>query len=349
MKLLYFSQIAWQWIKQRPHFLSEELASAGYEVHYFYRYPVGNYRAWNNENKNIKKLVVKGYAVCPFALRFACIEKLNNFYLRKRVFQKDYDIVIFADPRLVGILPENYSGRVIYECMDLYGAFYSGKIRRFIEQAEKKLCARADHIVVSSENLRKHIINDCGIPTDKITLIRNAVSDKLFFDNNTEIFSPADFSYIGTIGKWFDWDAVIACAKALPQCKIRLVGPYEFRPSSLPENIELYGKVSHNKVPGLIKASKVLLMPFKLNELIKAVDPVKIYEYLSLGRNVLAPHYEELEHFLPNDRLNFYRTQEEFIRQAETLLTINTPAVPQNEFYQKNNWKERAWQLMKIL
>ena len=41
----------------------------------------------------------------------------------------------------------------------------------------------------------------------------------------------------------------------------------------------------------------ILLLPFQVTELTRAVDPVKLYEYIALGRPVLAARYPELHQF----------------------------------------------------
>ena len=38
-------------------------------------------------------------------------------------------------------------------------------------------------------------------------------------------------------------------------------------------------------------------MPFKLNDIIRDVDPVKLYEYISMGKPVISVYYKEVNQF----------------------------------------------------
>ncbi len=38
-------------------------------------------------------------------------------------------------------------------------------------------------------------------------------------------------------------------------------------------------------------------MPFKLNDIVEAVDPVKLYEYINFNKDILTISYKEIERF----------------------------------------------------
>lgn len=40
-----------------------------------------------------------------------------------------------------------------------------------------------------------------------------------------------------------------------------------------------------------------LIMPFILNDIISDVDPVKLYEYISMGKNIISVKYREVKRF----------------------------------------------------
>ena len=84
-------------------------------------------------------------------------------------------------------------------------------------------------------------------------------------------------------------------------------------------------------------------MPFQINELILSVDPVKLYEYINFGKNILSVRYKEIERF--KDFVFFYDDYASFISQIkkmkEQLSTIynNEERI---KFLQKNTWEKRA-------
>ncbi len=91
-------------------------------------------------------------------------------------------------------------------------------------------------------------------------------------------------------------------------------------------------------------------MPFKVNEAILAVDPVKLYEYIDFGKNILSIEYPEIERF--KDFVYFYTDYESYIRQIDCLL--NTASVKYTVehselFLNQNTWQCRATEIARIL
>ena len=40
-----------------------------------------------------------------------------------------------------------------------------------------------------------------------------------------------------------------------------------------------------------------MIMPFKLNELVKSVDPVKLYEYINYNKPIISIFYQEIKRY----------------------------------------------------
>ena len=218
-----------------------------------------------------------------------------------------------------------------------------------IQLKEKQLCRRADAIICSSEFLKSLLAENFSFCKDKITVIRNAASDDFLQNSGKKDIPPTDLLYAGTIDTYFDWQSVISYARQHPERKIRLAGPVKTLPENLPENIELYGKVPHSEIPALLQSASLLLIPFILNELTEAVDPVKMYEYLASGKPVLSSYWQELDYFSNNSKLHFYHNQDEFSTLAEILLKESRDSVPDQEFLAKNSWSIRGMQLSELL
>ena len=351
MKVLYFSPVEWNWIKQRPHFMAEALACEGNEVHFCSRSPWGKKSFWSKYRQESEKLLIRDFTVLPCALRFPWIEKWNARSLRKILFREQYDVVVLTDPRLVAILPdpENFETPVIYECMDRNSYFYEGKLREQIRKREEQLCRRATAIVASSNALKQILQEEFSVPSEKITVIRNAAADNLLEKAENCCCDAVDLLYAGTIDHWFDWTPVTAFAEKYPERKIRIVGPAAAVPKKLPSNIEMFGSVPHAEIPGLIRKSAGLIMPFHPNELIRAVDPVKMYEYLAFGKPVISSYWQELEYFRNNRNLNFYHTAEEFISYAERILNESSSGNTDQDFLRENSWSKRGKEFHRLL
>ncbi|MBQ4313846.1 MAG: glycosyltransferase [Lentisphaeria bacterium] len=352
MKLLYFSPVNWNHIKQRPHFLAEYFADNSVEVTYFSRTPYLKPGCGKQEKIN-DHLSVCDIPVFPFALKLGCVEKFNNRRLKNLVGQGGYDVIVLGDPRLVDAVPAESRALLVYDCMDKNPDFHAGKVRQMIAGKESELCRRAEKIVCSSNKLKEYLLENYSVEPEKVCVVRNAAADDFLSESEEKHSVPAtDLLYVGTVDDWFDWQSVTEFAEKFPQKHIRIVGPVmSDLPSELPGNIELYGKVPHPEVARHIKSASLLVMPFKINPLIEAVDPVKLYEYLALGKRVLAPWWSELEYFKTNPHLSFYNGSKDFSEKASKLLEEpeNHCENPDYDFLSRNNWSTRGREFLSFI
>jgi glycosyltransferase involved in cell wall biosynthesis len=96
----------------------------------------------------------------------------------------------------------------------------------------------------------------------------------------------------------FDPELFLGVARALPEARFVLVGG-----CSLPEgwadlpNVHLLGKRDYEQVPGYMAAADVLIMPWNRNDWIQACNPVKLKEYLAVGRAIVSTPFPELDRF----------------------------------------------------
>ena len=348
MKILYFAPVSWGWIKQRPHFIAENLAAMGNEVLYLCRVPFLRHRKETLVlNRHLRAVTLP---VLPLALKLPVVEKFNNFLLRKRVPWREYDAVILGDPRLVYALPEKLDVPVIYDCMDNNPGFFTGRVKEHLHRAEKALLQRADRVICSAEALKKQLVESYGF-AGKIDVVRNGASGNFLHSvsGSGEAAVPADFLYVGTIERWLEWDNLAAFARKYPEKNITLTGPVKYAPAGLPANILLTGRCSHDQVLSRLKQAKVLLLPFTVNELTRAVDPVKMYEYLACGGNVVSAWWEELEYFRSSGGVSFYRDPEEFEKAMCAAWESAGTRVENPAFLRENCWDQRAVAYCNIL
>ena len=100
--------------------------------------------------------------------------------------------------------------------------------------------------------------------------------------------------YHGAIASWFDFDLLEAVASAMPEWTFALVGPVlsgaEEPAARLAEmdNVIFVGERSPEAVVGYVQHFDVGLVPFRLDEMTKAVSPLKLFEYLAAGVPVVS-------------------------------------------------------------
>ena len=83
-------------------------------------------------------------------------------------------------------------------------------------------------------------------------------------------------------------------------------------------------------------------MPFKLNDIVEAVDPVKLYEYINFNKDILTISYKEIERF--SKCTYSYDGHDEFKSQLEILMQskeIKYNEKMREDFLNCNSWENR--------
>lgn len=187
---------------------------------------------------------------------------------------------------------------VVYDCMDEYPLFHQDSER--IHQAEFKLLGSADLVVGSSQSLVDRLADHHPL----VRLVRNGV-DATHFSPGGPVTPPAELDagsgpvagYFGTVASWFDTELLSRLATSVPSWRFVVVGPITLPPGSLPRNPNIHwlGPRPYAALPGIGRSFDVCLIPFKINEITRSVDPIKVYEYLALGKPVISTPLPELQ------------------------------------------------------
>ena len=91
-------------------------------------------------------------------------------------------------------------------------------------------------------------------------------------------------------------------------------------------------------------------MPFKLNEIVEAVDPVKIYEYINFNKNIIMREYLEVERL--KNYVYFYNDDIEFLNaidEIEKNRIIKYNKCQRIEFLRENTWSKRAEKIIEVI
>lgn len=105
--------------------------------------------------------------------------------------------------------------------------------------------------------------------------------------------------FFGAISPWVDLDLLIRVARAHPTWTIALIGPSDIdvTPLRALPNIHLLGRVPYAELPAYARAFDVGIIPFVVNELTAAVNPLKLLEYLACGAPVVSSDMREVRKF----------------------------------------------------
>ena len=168
---------------------------------------------------------------------------------------------------------------------------HSPKMPRYalLRRLGSELCWRER---ISPSAQPKTLLRRCverGAQPNKLSVIRNGWDPTAFPVQPPRPIpvGPLTLGFFGTIGEWLDFKALEAC-KSIPDVTIRLIGPNSCGYVSPHPRIILRPQVEYAALANAVSDVDVLLLPFRVTELTRAVDPVKLYEYIALGRPILA-------------------------------------------------------------
>jgi len=349
--------VPWGWIKQRPHFIAEQL-SERYHVEVFFTQSFRKIQLVRNEiagNVEVRRLLLLPYG------RMKIISAINSFLVALQLRIKDYDYVWFTSPLLFKLLNKYIPAttKVIYDCMDDATEFQFAKTHpRFLTQLqtyEGRLLERSDTVFTSSEYLKKKLSASYQFSSN-VTVINNAISlnnterntllgesESLPFEIE-ERFKNARFriTYIGTISDWMDFELIIESVEKFQEITYFFIGPAEVK-IPMHERIFHFGPIEHKYVSSVLQSSDVLVMPFKLNELVLSVNPVKLYEYIYANKPTISVKYNETLQF--EDYVYLYKNKEEYFSILQRIIDNDFPCKKSDEenkrFAKMNSWEER--------
>lgn len=256
------------------------------------------------------------------------------------------DAIVVTNPVMYEHLPRSLSGTpCFYDCMDLAVGFARDEEgRRLAARQENRLLQHAAGVFVSSSFLEAKIRATLR-PGVGLTLVRNGI-DETFDAIPARALGPGRavrLGYFGTIAHWFDWGLIGAALRADPQLEMHLWGPVA-DPAPELGRVFLHGPVPREGLPKAVQDMDALVLPFVVDDLIRGVDPVKLYEYVALGLPALAVYYPELEQF--RGLVNFYSDEASFLALLGTLRakpdTLRPDPVRARELLSASTWHARA-------
>ena len=147
--------------------------------------------------------------------------------------------------------------------------------------------------------------------------------------------------FFGIIREWFDAGLLRYAALQRPQFEFCLIGGYSedvFEQLKDLRNVHFLGHKDYSVLPRYLHHFDVTIIPFKVTELIRSTNPIKVYEYLAGGKSVVATDIPELEG-MPYVYLS--KTPEEFVRNIDLAIKATTDPREIDAFLENNTWARR--------
>jgi len=258
-------------------------------------------------------------------------------------------------PNTVDIL-KHKTEKLVYYCVDNMTAF-KGVNQDVIGKMDEKLTSFAKVVFAVSEQIyrRKKILNE------NTYYVPHGVNYEHFAGVlEADIGKPAELSHIGfpIIGfygliseDWIDFNLLSYIADFHPEWSIVMVGKIDINRKELPErkNIHYLGPVSYEDLPSYAKFFDIAIIPFNVNELTMYSNPLKVYEYLAMGKPVVSVDIPEISRL--GGMVEIAKTYKEFVRKIEKNLKEKNYAKirARIEFAKDNSWEKKVEQVWDVV
>ncbi len=350
-KLLVVTHVDWDHAWQRPQALATAL-SEWFDVTVVS--PVARRRAQLAANPR-EGIELRRVLRVPGSLRSAATYRLNRAMVAGQVaaltLGRRFDQVIATAPECGGWIAGMSGVPIAYDCMDDALAFEQDEaVRRERARDERALIARARQVLVSADSLAGIAVSRGARPS-AVAIVPNGYDPSAFpTDASTSV--PADISlrlgYFGSIAPWLDFDLLVALLERDAAMTLDMIGPID--PSTHPSHprLRLHPPLRNDALRSAVSSCNVMVLPFRDTPLTRAVDPVKLYEYVALGKPILCRTLPSLERFAAFTTL--YATKEEALAiVASRAFTLPPDPLARRRFLADASWAARASRVRDVL
>lgn len=291
---------------QRPHHLANELVRRGHRVVYVTPHLLTGGERWRElddesqpANLVLAELATETretvHAVGEWA--FEDVAHLHHTFWRLTdELRLRCPVLLVQTPGwwpLVSWLRERTDFPLVYDCLDEHTGWNRDAAAE-VRGREEALAAAADLVLASApqldERMRALNANVVSVPNGcDVEHFAQAAAP------NGVLRPPLEGPIVGYYGAissgWFDTNLVLALARAHPDWNIVLAGPADAEAREALDgvpNILQLGEVPYAELPRYCADFDVATIPFLVNDLTAATDPVKLYEYFAAGKPLVT-------------------------------------------------------------
>lgn len=357
-----------------------ELSKAGYKVFYIdsigLRAPSLNKKDVSRIMKRISKMFKAPRKIqdnlwvwSPVTLpwnKYKIIREFNKKYLRSMIFfwtsvLKFREKILWTyNPLTIQLLNTKNYKKVIYHCVDEIKD-QPGMPVDILVEAEDELIKKADIVFVTSPQLyetRKSL--------NEHTYYHSNVADFNHFNQSITIDYPKPkdiemmegpvLGFVGAISSYkVNFELLGFLASERPDYNIVLIGLVgEGDPDTDIEmlkkfsNIIFLGPKSYNELPAYLKYFDIAMLPNVINSYTDNMFPMKFFEYLAAGRNVVSVNLKSIREF--TDYVRCASTKEEFLECVDDILAGNSiPLDKKLELAKQYTYKERTKKMLDLI
>ncbi len=314
--IIYPPSIPWNWMFQRPQQILRQLSVLGYTVLYE---DLGHH-----DSPKIQALS-SNFHLCQG------VSALSVPHRRPR-------ILWITVPSHINLIEQYAPDLVVCDAVDEPKDEFAGWAPYY-----PQIIKKADLIFASARSIYESL----SAQHPNVHLVPNGVDFSHFASG--KLSRPSDLpkgktiiGYSGAMAPWVDWDLLRYMIGQNPDLHFAFMGtlfmldkfPLKYR------NATYLGLKHYSKLPAYLHNFKVGLIPFKLTDMTKGCNPIKLYEYYAAGLPVLGTPLPEL---LAIPKIHLEKDPVRFSARLRQLALQGDPWNNERLAYaQGNDWLQRA-------
>jgi glycosyltransferase involved in cell wall biosynthesis len=244
----------------------------------------------------------------------------------------------------------------IYYCIDRFSAGQRGVKKLVIEAEEQALVKNVDCIFVHSRQIQEMFYQQ----TSKPIHFMPSAADVTTFQSTSEIqpeiirLPQPRLGIVGTLDARIDTQLLVRIAQAKPEWQLVLIGHTRpgiplFNTLLQNANVHWFGSQPFSSLPRWMNGMDLFLIPYVVNDLTKCVHPLKVYEYLAVGKPIVSTDLPEIRHLKP--WIDIAQDEEHFINAIKKGLADNSQKriEERRKIAQQHDWNNRVALIWEII
>lgn len=341
---------------QRPQHIANNLSKNNCLVFYEVTTMTDNVKILKNHSENIYLFNFNNIALNKILMQE--LKKLNKpKYVQ--LYSTDWKLSI---KDIENYINEGFG--FIYEYIDHLSPELAGTKnlpQNIIDKYEYVMKHNNVYVVVTADLLKEDVIKRRG---EKNLVFSSNGVDYNFFESFDEDYKfEPEFQeildkrkpivmYYGALAKWFDYDLIKKIAKtnkySIVLFGIKYDESYDENINS-EENIYFLGSRDYKVLKNYAKHADVLIIPFLINDITKATNPVKIFEYMALHKPIVTTDLNECRKYksvlIGHNHKEFIEKLEEAIKKEKDKKYIGLLDKEAKE----NDWSKKALAIIDLI
>ena len=322
-----------------------------------------------------------------YVVRYLAFLLLSSVIVAARSLRRRYELVYVHNMPdilvLSGLIPKVFGAKVILDLHDpmpelmmtIFNLRQEHLLVRTLKRLEKWSIQLADLALTVNVACQKLFASRSCHP-EKVRVVMNSPDEKIFGFRSPRSYpskglpptSPFVIMYHGSLvernGLDLAVDAVARVRQCVPSVELRVYGPAtrflervmeSIRAKGLQEVVRYLGPRRAEDIVEAIEECDVGIIPNQRNVFAEINTPTRIFEYLALGKPVIAPRAAGIQDYFDTTALIFFELgdSEDLARKIEYVYVHSAEAVESvmrgQEVYRAHTWRQERQRLVNLV